>query len=117
MPLTSILVCEIFDVWGIDFMGLFPPSFGFVYILLAVDYVLKWVEAKAARTHDMKVVVNFFKTNIFARFGTPKAIISDRGTHFCNRTLEAVLKKYGVTHRVSTAHHLQTNGQTETSNR
>ncbi|KAL7587997.1 hypothetical protein Lser_V15G36806 [Lactuca serriola] len=100
-----------------DFMGPFPPSFGFVYILLSVDYMSKWVEAKATRTDDAKVVVDFVKTNIFARFGTPKAIISDRGTYVCNRTLEVVLKKYGVTHRVSTAYHLQNNGQAEASNR
>ena len=55
MPLTPILVCEIFDVWGIDFMGPFLPSFGCSYILLAVDYVSKWMEAKATRTSDSKV--------------------------------------------------------------
>ena len=64
---------------GIDFMGHFPSFFGSLYILLAVDYVSKWVEAKATRTNDSKVVSDFVKTNIFARFGTPKAIISDRG--------------------------------------
>ena len=62
------------------------------------------------------MVVDFVKTNIFARFGTPKAIISNRVTHFCNHTLEAVLKKYGVTHWVSTACHPQINGQAEASN-
>ena len=46
MPLMNILVSEIFDVWGIDFMGPFPSSFGNLYILLAVDYVSKWIEAK-----------------------------------------------------------------------
>ena len=117
MPLTSILVCEIFDVWGMDFMGPFPSSFGFTYILLAVDYVSKWVEAKATRTNDSKVVVAFIKENIFSRFGMPRAIISDRGTHFCNKTVEALFKRYGVTHRVSTAYHPQTNGQAEISNR
>lgn len=117
MPLNPILTCEIFDVWGIDFMGPFPTSSGFSYILLPVDYVSKWVEAKATRTNDSKVVVEFLQANIFSRFGTPKALISDRGTHFCNRTLEAVLKKYGVTHKVSTAYHPQTNGQAEISNR
>ncbi|KAI3755784.1 hypothetical protein L1987_55590 [Smallanthus sonchifolius] len=117
MPLTPIHVCEIFDVWGIDFMGPFPSSFGNVYILLAVDYVSKWVEAKATRTNDAKVVSGFVKANIFSRFGTPKAFISDRGSHFCNRTIEALFKKYGVAHRVSTAYHPQTNGQAEISNR
>ncbi|KAK9058199.1 hypothetical protein SSX86_023039 [Deinandra increscens subsp. villosa] len=117
MPLTPILVCEIFDVWGIDFMGPFPSSFANMYIVLAVDYVSKWVEAKATKTNDAKIVADFVKTNIFNRFGMPRVFISDRGKHFCNRTIEALLKKYGVTHRVSTAYHLQTNGQAEVSNR
>ncbi|GJT15948.1 reverse transcriptase domain-containing protein [Tanacetum coccineum] len=83
MPQNSIQVCEIFDVWGIDFMGPFPSSRGNKYILVAVDYLSKWVEAKALPTNDARVVVKFLKS-LFARFGTPRAIISDRGTHFCN---------------------------------
>jgi hypothetical protein len=117
MPLTNILVSEIFDVWGIDFMGPFPYSFGNLYILLAVDYVSKWIEAKATRTNDAKVVLDFVRSHIFDRFGIPKAIISDRGTHFCNCSMEALLRKYHVTHRTSTAYHPQTNGQAEISNR
>ena len=117
MPLTPILVCEVFDVWGIDFMGPFPPSYGNIYILLAVDYVSKWVEAKATRTNDSRVVVEFLKTNIFSTFGTPRALISDRGTHFCNKVVETLLNKYSVTHRISTAYHPQTSGQAEVSNR
>ena len=117
MPLTPILACEIFDIWGIDFMGPFPLSFGNYYILLAVDYISKWVEAKATRTNDSKTVVGFVKSHIFSRYGVPRAIISDRGTHFCNRTFESLLKKYGVTHRISTAYHPQTSGQAEVSNR
>ncbi|XP_052625948.1 uncharacterized protein LOC128132967 [Lactuca sativa] len=117
MPQNPILVCEIFDVWGIDFMGPFPVSFGNAYILLAVDYVSKWVEAKATRSDDAKTVIEFLKSNVFARFGVPRALISDRGTHFCNKMMEALLKKYHVTHRVSTAYHPQTNGQAEVSNR
>ncbi|KAM2630616.1 hypothetical protein TB1_029463 [Malus domestica] len=117
MPQVSILNVEIFYVWGIDFMGPFPSSYGFTYILLAVDYVLKWVEAKATRTNDSKVVADFIRTNIFARFGMPRVIISDGGSHFCNRTIEALLRKYSVTHKVSTPYHPQTNGQAEVSNR
>ncbi|CAN6567563.1 unnamed protein product [Malus baccata var. baccata] len=105
------------QVWGIDFMGPFPSSHGFLYILLAVDYVSKWVEAKATRTNDSKVVADFVKSNIFARFGMPRVLISDGGSHFCNRTIEALLKKYNVTHRVSTPYHPQTSGQAEVSNR
>nr|XP_028949286.1 uncharacterized protein LOC108175062 [Malus domestica] len=117
MPQTHILVVEIFDVWGIDFMGPFPSSNGFLYILLAVDYVSKWVEAKATKTNDSKVVSDFIKSNIFARFGIPRAIISDGGSHFCNQTFEALLRKYNVTHKVSTPYHPQTSGQAEVSNR
>nr|GEU66565.1 reverse transcriptase domain-containing protein [Tanacetum cinerariifolium] len=83
MPQNFIQVCEIFDVWGIDFMGPFPSSKGNKYILVAVDYLSKWVEAKALPTNDARVVCKFLK-NLFAIFGTPRAIISDRGTHFCN---------------------------------
>ncbi|XP_048438976.1 uncharacterized protein LOC125476684, partial [Pyrus x bretschneideri] len=117
MPQTPILVVEIFDVWGIDFMGPFPMSFGFTYILLAVDYVSKWVEAKATRTNDSRVVADFVKSNIFSRFGMPRVLISDGGTHFCNRTIIALLKKYNVMHKVSTPYHPQTSGQAEVSNR
>ncbi|XP_027347944.1 uncharacterized protein LOC113859339 [Abrus precatorius] len=117
MPQQPILYCDIFDVLGIDFMGPFPSSFGFLYILLAVDYVSKWVEAKATRTDDAKVVADFVRSNLFCRFGIPRAIISDQGSHFCNRTMEVLLKKYGVVHKVSTAYHPQTNGQDELSNR
>ncbi|XP_071924949.1 uncharacterized protein [Coffea arabica] len=114
---TPMIFVEIFDVWGIDFMGSFPSSFDFLYILLAVDYVSKWVEAKATRTNDSKVVAEFVKSNIFVRFGMPRAIVSDRGTHFCNKTIAAIFKRYGVLHKVSTSYHPQTNGQAEASNR
>ncbi|GJR41418.1 reverse transcriptase domain-containing protein [Tanacetum coccineum] len=86
MPQNSIQVYEIFDVWGIDFIGPFPSSRGNKYILVAVDYLSKWVEAKALPTNDARV---------FAK----------------------VMLKYGVTHRLSTAYHLQTSGQVEVSNR
>ncbi|GJR21203.1 reverse transcriptase domain-containing protein [Tanacetum coccineum] len=67
-------------------------------------------------TNDARVVVKFLKS-LFARFGTPRAIISDRGTHFCNDKFAKVMSKYGVTHRLATAYHPQTSGQVEVSNR
>ena len=73
MPQTPILFCEIFDVWGINFMGPFPISFDYDYILLAIDYVSKWVEAKATRTDDSKVVTDFIKSNIFSKIGNSKS--------------------------------------------
>nr|GEW77713.1 reverse transcriptase domain-containing protein [Tanacetum cinerariifolium] len=110
MPQNSIQVCEIFDVWGIDFMRQFPSSKGNKYILVVVDYLSKWVEAKALPTNDARVVVRFLKS-LFSRFGTPKAIISGRGTHFYNDQFARIVSKYGVTHRLSTAYHPQTSGQ------
>ncbi|GJU47003.1 reverse transcriptase domain-containing protein, partial [Tanacetum coccineum] len=115
MPQNSIQVCKIFDVWGIDFMGPFLSSRGNKYILVAVDYLSKWVKAKALPTNDARVVVKFLKS-LFARFGTPRAIISDRGTHFCNDQFAKVMLKYGVTHHLATAYHPQTSGQVEVSN-
>ncbi|KAL5546489.1 hypothetical protein UlMin_006176 [Ulmus minor] len=87
MPLTNILVIELFDVWAV-----------------------------ALPTNDSRVVIQFLKKNIFARFGTPRAIISDGGSHFCNKIFDALLSKYGVTHRAATPYHLQTSGQVEVSN-
>nr|GEU63247.1 hypothetical protein [Tanacetum cinerariifolium] len=116
MPQNVIQVCEIFDVWGIYFMGPFPCSRENRYILVAVDYLSKWVEAKALPTNDARVVVKFLKY-LFARFGTPRAIISDRGTHFCNDKFAKVMSKYGVTHRLATTYHPQTSGQVEVLNR
>nr|GFA69828.1 reverse transcriptase domain-containing protein [Tanacetum cinerariifolium] len=116
MPQNFIQICEIFDVWGIDFMGPFPSSKGNKYILVAVDYLSKWVEAKALLTNDARVVVKFLKS-LFSRFGTPKGIISDRGTHFCNDQFLRVMAKYRVTHHLSIAYHPQTNGQVEVTNR
>ncbi|GKD23357.1 reverse transcriptase domain-containing protein, partial [Tanacetum coccineum] len=104
MPQNAIQVCEIFDVWGIDFMGPFPSSRGNKFILVAVDYLSKWVEAKVLPTNDARVVVKFLKS-LFSRFGAPRAIISDRGTHFCNDKFDKVMSKYGVTHHLSTAYH------------
>ncbi|KAL1545420.1 hypothetical protein AAHA92_22149 [Salvia divinorum] len=117
MPQVPIIVCEIFDVWGMDFMGPFPSSFGNAYILVAVDYVSKWVEAKAMSSNDSSEVAKFLKANIFSRYGVPRAIISDQGTHFYNQTIEALMRKYGVHHRLSTPYHPQSNGQEEISNR
>ena len=82
MSLNPILVVKIFYVWGIDFMGPFPMSHGYRYILVAVDYISKWIEVVACRTNGNKVVVNFLKENVFSRFDFSRAIISDGGKYF-----------------------------------
>ncbi|RDY11667.1 Gag-Pol polyprotein, partial [Mucuna pruriens] len=82
-------------------MGSFPISNGYSYIFLDVDYVSKWVEARATKTNDAKAVVDFLNSNIFCRFGVPKALINDQGTHFCNRAMSSLLEKYGVVHKIA----------------
>ncbi|XP_048602322.1 uncharacterized protein LOC125581268 [Brassica napus] len=117
MPQNPILEVEVFDVWGIDFMGPFPSSYSNKYILVAVDYVSKWVEAIASPTNDAKVVLKMFKSIIFPRFGIPRVVISDGGSHFINKLFANLLKKNGVKHKVATPYHPQTSGQVEISNR
>lgn len=107
MPLVPILVCEIFDIWGIDFMGQFLSSFENTYILVIMDYVSKWVVAKATRADDAKKIVTFLKAQVFVRFGVPRAVISDQGMHFYNPVVGALLKKYHIIHHISTSYHLQ----------
>jgi len=117
MPLNNILEVEIFDVWGVDFMGPFPSSFGNQCILLAVDYVSKWVEVVASPTNDAQVVINLFKKIFFPRFGVPRVVISDGGSHFISKHFEKLLQRFGVRHKVATPYHPQTSGQVEVSNR
>ena len=99
-----------FDCWGIDFMGSFPSSYGNKFILVAVDYVSKWVEAIAFPTNDAYVVIKIFKSIIFPQFGVPRIVISDGGTHFINKIFDGLLKKNGIQHRVATPYHPQTSG-------
>ncbi|GKB67857.1 reverse transcriptase domain-containing protein [Tanacetum coccineum] len=110
--LRWVLLLQEFDITICPFQS----SRGNKYILVAVDYLSKWVEAKALPTNDARIVVKFLKS-LFARFRTPRGIISDRRTHFCNDKFAKVMFKYGVTHRLATAYHPQTSGQVEVSNR
>ncbi|GKB54730.1 retrovirus-related pol polyprotein from transposon TNT 1-94, partial [Tanacetum coccineum] len=90
-------------------------SRGNKYILVTIEFLSKWVEAKALPTNDARVIVKFLKS-LFARFETPRAIISDRSTHFFNDQFVKIMLKYGVIHRLSTAYHPQMSGQVKVSN-
>jgi len=85
--------------WGIDSMGPFPNSFGNQYILVVVDYVSKWVKAIPSKSNENTIVVKFLKENNFSCFGTLRAIISDNGSHFCNKTFKALMRKYLIDHQ------------------
>ena len=117
MPLEGILEVQIFYVWGIDFMGPFQSSFGNMYILLAMDYVSKWVEATACPKNNAIKVVGFIQRNILSRFGAPRTIISDEGNPFVNKVFAKLMSIYGIKHRMGLAYHPQSNGQAKISNR
>ena len=92
MPLTIIMI-DILDVLGVDFIGLLPNSFENKYIFLCVDYVSKWLKIIPIRTNETRVVFRFLCENIITYYGMSHAIISDYGTHFGNRCSDAFLKK------------------------
>ena len=107
MPMRPILEVEIFDLWGIDFMGPFPSSDGKEYILVAVDYVSKWVTVIPTRTNTHREILKFVTRNIFSRYGCSRAIISDGGSHFNNAHFRCV----------TTPYHPEANRQVQVSNR
>ena len=113
MPLNFDLQVELFDVWGIDFMGSFPKSKDCEYILVAVDYVSKWVEALPCRSANAKHARKMFHEIIFPHFGTPRMVISDGGSHFIDRTFRNFLQELGAKHDIATPYHLQTNYQVD----
>ena len=117
MPLHYNLQLEIFDVWGIDFMWPFQKSNDSEYILIAIDYVSKWVEALPYRAADARHAKKMFHEAIFPRFRTPWMVISDGGSHFIDKTFRAFLKELGTNHNIATPYHPQTGGQAETSNK
>jgi hypothetical protein len=98
-------------------MGPFRNSHGFELILVMVDYVPKWVEAVPCRKASTEESIVMIKRVIFPRFGTPRILISNGGTHFTSKNFKKCLSKLGIEHRISTAYHPQINGQAETSNR
>lgn len=108
---------KIFDVCGIGFVVYFPTSGGNNYILVAVAWVSKWVKAIAAPTCDARVIAKLFKKVIFPRFGVLRTSISDVRSQFKERHFEALLKKYGVYHKIVSPYHPQTSRHVEISKR
>ncbi|KAK1558032.1 hypothetical protein QYE76_018749, partial [Lolium multiflorum] len=117
MPMNYTLVIEPFDCWGFDFMGPFPSSEGNTHILVAVDYVTKWVEAIPTKSADGETSIKMLLDVIFPRFGVPRYIMTDGGSHFIHGGFRKTLAKYGINHRIASAYHPQTSGQVELSNR
>jgi transposase InsO family protein len=111
------IVCEPFDVWDLDYLGPFLVLDGLTHILVAVDYVTKWVEAIPTHHTDAATSLKMIKDIILPRFGVPKVLITDGGSHFIQGIFRRILCKYGVTHRIASPYHPQTSGQVDLSNR
>ena len=118
MPLHISLPLVPFEKWGIDYVGPVHPnsSRGMVYIVVATEYLTKWAEAKAVKTDTAVHAATFMYENIISRFGCPKILVSDRGSHFLNELFEEMTTKFRINHRKTTPYHPQTNGQTERVN-
>jgi transposase InsO family protein len=86
------------------------------YIIVAIEYLTKWVEAKVVKVNDAKTTTTFLYENVITRFGCPNILISDRGKHFLNEVIENMASLFQINHRKTTPYHLQTNGQTERVN-
>ena len=109
-----------FEIWAINFIGPFPiPSkrIGARYIITAVKYVTKWVEAEPVDTCSSEIAFKFIYENIITRFGCPLTLISDQGTHFINKTIKTLTDQFQIDHRWSTTYHPQSNGAIEAFNK
>jgi len=91
-------------------MGPCPPSKKYEYILVAVDYVSKWVEAMPCRKANIMNSKMMFVEIIFPRFGVPRMVISDGGSHFIDKRFEQYLSKHGIRHNIATPYHPETSG-------
>jgi hypothetical protein len=110
MLLRYNIQIDLFNVWGIEFMGPFKNSHGYEHILVMVDYVSKWVEAIPCRKASTEESIAMFKSMIFPRFDTPRILISDGGTHFTGKIFKKCLSKLGIEHRISTCQVSRSNG-------
>ena len=124
MPLRPMMEARTFSKWGIDFVGpINPPAHRTAhrtkaqYIIVATDYLTKWVEAKATQKNDARTTACFLYKYVFTRSGLPIEIVSDRGTHFINEVIHYLLDEFMVIHKKSAPYHPQANGQAESSNK
>jgi len=118
MPLNPQVTLEPFERWALDFIGpINPPSNQRVYILVCIDYMTKWVEAKALLKANEEPVLTFLFEEIFVRFGLPRELVTDGGPPFNSHGFKDTLQKYHIKHKMTTPYYPQENGQVESTNK
>ncbi|MCO5612196.1 hypothetical protein L7F22_066458 [Adiantum nelumboides] len=116
-PRQAVIANGPFEKWGIDAMGPLPRTTnGKLYILVAIDYMTRWVEAQSVAKVNEKTVSKFVYTHICCRFGTPLEIVSDNGPGFRRGLLTEVCEVLKISHRHSTPYYPQSNGLVEKAN-
>jgi transposase InsO family protein len=120
MSLATQLTLQAFVKWSIDFMGpINPPGkrTGARYIITTTEYLTRWVEVREVKDCSATIDVCFIFDDIITRFGCPNMLMSDQGTHFINKTIEALTKEFAVHHQKSTPYYPQVNGTVESFNK
>ncbi len=118
--LVTSLLDERFMKWGLDFVGPIKPTCRYTrnkYILIAIDYVVKWVEARALRTNIIVIIIKFMYECILTKFGCPLIIVTGQGVHFINDAIEYLTYHFLLKHLNSTTYYPQGNGQVESTNK
>ena len=118
LPLHPVITIGPFEKWGVDFMSCNPHSSGgHAYIIVAVDYFTKWAKAMPTLAANSKIAAQFIFNHIIARFGVPRAIVTDHGTHFQDYMMAELTSRLGLRHDSSTPYYPQANGQVEAVNK
>ncbi|GAU40680.1 hypothetical protein TSUD_88260 [Trifolium subterraneum] len=117
-PLQSVMSPWPFYMWGVDILGPFTTSQGQAkFLLVAVDYFTKWIEAEPVATISSERVKKFYWKNILCRFSIPKYIVSDNGTQFTSESVINFCQEKGIRNTFISVEHPQANGQAESANK